>query len=77
MRHLGSKLRGLRGLLKNNKFVIFFLAVSWGILRPSWLQVEGSWGHLGSKLGQVGAKWAPKWSQVGFKMQTKKVSKAI
>ena len=28
---------------------------SWGILGPSWLQVEGSWSYLGSKMGALGA----------------------
>ena len=44
----------------------------WGVRRLSWLQVGASGGHLGSKLGGLGAilapscgVWGPSWLQVG------------
>ena len=34
-------------------------------LGPCWLQVGGSWDHLGSKLGVLGAILAPSWRVLG------------
>ena len=47
-------------------------ALSWGSWGPFWLQIGGLGGHLGSKLGVLGAilapssrSWGPSWLQVG------------
>eukprot|EP00973_Karenia_brevis_P063956 8888955-Karenia_brevis.AAC.1 len=38
-----------------------WMLVSW-VLRPSWVNVERSWGHLGYKLGRLGGILTPSWT---------------
>ena len=40
-------------------------APTWGVLGPSWLQLRGPWGHLGSNLGGLGGFLAPTWGGLG------------